>query len=69
VKFGKEIFHKHNYTLYVYEILHLSQQLNQKKTAQPKSETNALATWEEIDTINIKQTPPIQSSTQTYMNL
>jgi hypothetical protein len=40
----------------------------QKKTAQPKSETNALAT-RKINTINRKQTPSIQSSTQTHMDL
>jgi hypothetical protein len=34
---------------------------NQKKTAQPKRETNALATGKKINTINKKQTPPIQS--------
>jgi hypothetical protein len=32
---------------------------NQKKTAQPKSETNALATRKKINIINRKQTPPI----------
>jgi hypothetical protein len=31
----------------------------QKKTAQPESETNALATRKKINTINRKQTPPI----------
>jgi hypothetical protein len=36
---------------------------NQKKTAQPKSETNELATWKKINTR--KQTPPVQSSTPT----
>jgi hypothetical protein len=41
---------------------------NQKKTAQPKSETNALAT-RKINTISTKQTTPIQSSTQTHMDL
>jgi hypothetical protein len=35
---------------------------NQKKPAQPKIETNALAIWK-INTINRKQTPPVQSST------
>jgi hypothetical protein len=39
----------------------------QKKTAQPKSESNALATWKKIK--NRKKTPPIQSSTQTHMDL
>jgi hypothetical protein len=42
---------------------------NQKKTAQPKSEGNALATRKKVNTINRKQTPPIQSSTQTHMAL
>jgi hypothetical protein len=42
---------------------------NQKKTAQPESETNGLATQKKIGTINRKQTPPIQSSTQTHMDL
>jgi hypothetical protein len=42
---------------------------NQKKTAQPKSETNALAPWKKINTVNRKQTSPIQSSTQTHMDL
>jgi hypothetical protein len=32
---------------------------NQKKTAQPERETNALATQKKINTINRKQTPPI----------
>jgi hypothetical protein len=41
----------------------------QKKTAQPKSETNALATQEKANTINRKQIIPIQSSTQTHMDL
>jgi hypothetical protein len=40
---------------------------NQKKPAQPKSETNALTPWK-INTINSKQTPPIQSS-QTHLDL
>jgi hypothetical protein len=40
----------------------------QRKTAQPKNETNALATWK-INVINREQTPPIQSRTQTHMNL
>jgi hypothetical protein len=30
---------------------------NQRKTAQPKSETNAIATQKKINTINRKQTP------------
>jgi hypothetical protein len=42
---------------------------NQKKTAQPESETNELATRKKIHTINRKQTPPTQSSTQTHMDL
>jgi hypothetical protein len=41
---------------------------NNKKTAQPISETNALAT-RRINTINRKQTPSIQSSSQTNMDL
>jgi hypothetical protein len=40
----------------------------QKKTAQPKSETNALAT-RKINTIDRKQTPAIQSSIQTHLDL
>jgi hypothetical protein len=42
---------------------------NQMKTAQPKSETNALATGKMMDTINRVQTPPIQSRTQTHIDL
>jgi hypothetical protein len=42
---------------------------NQKKTAQPESETSELATRKKINTINRKQTPPIQSSTATHMDL
>jgi hypothetical protein len=42
---------------------------NQKKMAQPKSETNALATQKKINIISRKKTPPIQSSTQTHMDL
>jgi hypothetical protein len=42
---------------------------NQKKPAQPKSETNALAPWKKISIINRKQIPPIQSSTQTHLDL
>jgi hypothetical protein len=38
----------------------------QKKTAQPKSGTNALATRKKINTIDRKETPPIQSRTQTH---
>jgi hypothetical protein len=41
---------------------------NQKKTAQSKSETNALAA-RKLNAINRKQTPPVQSSTQTHMAL
>jgi hypothetical protein len=37
---------------------------NQKKTAQPKSETNAVAARKDINTINGKQTPP-----QTHKDL
>jgi hypothetical protein len=40
----------------------------QKETAQPKRETNELAT-RKINTINRKQTPPIQSSIQTHMDI
>jgi hypothetical protein len=40
----------------------------QKKTAQPKSEANELAT-QKINIINRKQTAPTQSSTQTHMDL
>jgi hypothetical protein len=40
----------------------------QKKTAQPKSETNELVT-RKFNDINRKQTPPIQRSTQTHMDL
>jgi hypothetical protein len=39
---------------------------NEKKPDEPKSETNALATLK-INSINRKQTSPIQSSTQTHM--
>jgi hypothetical protein len=43
---------------------------NQKKTVQPKSETNAPATRKiNITRMNRKQTPPIQSSTQTRMDI
>jgi hypothetical protein len=41
---------------------------NQNKTAQPKSEKDSVTTWKKINTINRKQTP-IQSSTQTHMDL
>jgi hypothetical protein len=41
---------------------------SQKKTAQPKSETNEPIT-RKINTINRKQTPPVQSSTQIHMDL
>jgi hypothetical protein len=34
---------------------------NKMKTSQPRSETNALATQKKINTINRKQTPPIQA--------
>jgi hypothetical protein len=44
-------------------------QIQKKEITQPKSETNALATRKKIRTINRKQTPPIQSSIQTHMNL
>jgi hypothetical protein len=41
-----------------------------KQTAQPKSEKkNELGTRKKINTINRKQTPPIQSSTQIHMDL
>jgi hypothetical protein len=42
---------------------------NQKKPAQPKGETKALATQKKINTINRKQTPPIQSSNEPHMDL
>jgi phage-related protein len=42
--------------------------INKKKIAQSKSETNTLAT-QKINTINRKQTPPIQKGTQTHMDL
>jgi hypothetical protein len=42
---------------------------NRKKPDQPKSETNALAILENINTINCKQTPPIQSSAQTHLDV
>jgi hypothetical protein len=42
---------------------------NRKKRAQPISETNALATRKKLNTTNRKQTPPIQSSIQTHMDL
>jgi hypothetical protein len=41
---------------------------NQKKPAQPKSKTNALATGK-INTINRKKTPSTQNSTQTHLGL
>jgi hypothetical protein len=41
---------------------------NQKKTTQPKDESNALAT-RKINTIDRKQTPTIQMSTQIHMDL
>jgi hypothetical protein len=40
-----------------------------KETAQPKSETNALATRKKINTVNRKQTPHIRCSTQTHTDL
>jgi hypothetical protein len=40
----------------------------QKKTAQPKSETKELATRKKINTINRKQTSPIQNN-QTHKDL
>jgi hypothetical protein len=42
---------------------------NNKKTTQPINEINALAAKKKNDTINGKQTPPIQSSTQTHADL
>jgi hypothetical protein len=39
----------------------------QKKTAQPQSETNELAT-RKINAKNRKETPPLQISTQTHMD-
>jgi hypothetical protein len=41
---------------------------NKKKTAKPESEINEMGT-RKINTINREQTPPIQSSTQTHMDL
>jgi hypothetical protein len=40
----------------------------QKKTALPKTEISGLAA-RKINTINRKQTPPIQSGTQIHMDL
>jgi hypothetical protein len=42
---------------------------NQKKTAQPKRETKALVTQKKLNSINSKQTPPIQRSTQIHVDL
>jgi hypothetical protein len=42
---------------------------NKKETAQSKCETNARAIRRKNNTIRRKQTPPIQSSTQTNMDL
>jgi hypothetical protein len=42
---------------------------NQKDKAQPKRETNALATRKMNNIMNRKQTPSIQSSAQSYMDL
>jgi hypothetical protein len=42
---------------------------NQKETAQPKSETNELATRKKINTISRKQTASLHSGTQTHMDL
>jgi hypothetical protein len=41
---------------------------NHNKTAQPKSETNELATRKKINTMNRKQTP-IEISTQIHISL
>jgi hypothetical protein len=41
---------------------------NPKKTTQPKSETNELATRKNINSINRKQTASMQSSTQTRID-
>jgi hypothetical protein len=41
---------------------------NQKKTAQPKCETNALASQMKINTTNRNQNP-LQSSTETHIDL
>jgi hypothetical protein len=49
--------------------MHLKAHKNKKKTAQPKSETNALATRKKVKAINRKQTSPIKCSTQTPMDL
>jgi hypothetical protein len=40
----------------------------QKKIAQPKIETNALAARKKINILDRKQTSPIQSSIQTHMD-
>jgi hypothetical protein len=42
---------------------------NQKKTAQLKSETNDLTTPTKVNTISRKKTAPVQSSTETHMDL
>jgi hypothetical protein len=49
-------------------VKHINTPTPQKKAA-PKSETNALVPRKKTNTINIKQTPPIQSSTQTHLDL
>jgi hypothetical protein len=41
----------------------------QKKTAQPTRTTIEQATWKKINTINRKQTPHVQSITQTHADL
>jgi hypothetical protein len=41
----------------------------QKETDKPKTETNALATQKKMNTVNRTQTPSIQSSNETHMDL
>jgi hypothetical protein len=38
------------------------------KHIKTKSETNARVTWKKINTVNRKQTPATQSSTQTHLD-
>jgi hypothetical protein len=48
---------------------HLDRRLTWAKHIKSKKKTNVLATQKKINTNNSKQTPPIQSSTQTHMDL